>query len=103
MEINMNHDNDSHPHGGGEEPHHHHHEGHGDHHHLGEHEHHHDHHHDHHEVWKLNVQGVIIESLKPEIVVRQAIKEAGFNPDTPWIIVLKVAGEPKREVDLSFA
>ena len=38
----------------------------------------------------------------PEIVVRQAIKQAGFNPDTPWIIVLKVAGEPKREVDLSF-
>ncbi len=34
--------------------------------------------------------------------MRQAIKEAGFNPDTPWIIVLKVAGEPKREVDLSF-
>lgn len=99
----MNHENDSHPHGGGEEPHRHHHEGHGDHHHHGEHEHHHDHHHDHHDVWKLNVQGVIIESRTPEIVVRQAIKEAGFNPDTPWIIVLKVAGEPKREVDLSFA
>src|SRR6185312_7330913 len=70
-------------------------------HHHGDHEHHH-HQHDHHEVWKLNVQGVIIESRKPEIVVRHAIKEAGFNPDTPWIIVLKVAGEPKREVDLSF-
>lgn len=62
----------------------------------------HDDHHPHHEVWKLNVQGVVIESPKPEIVVRQAIKQAGFNPDTPWIIVLKVAGEPKREVDLSF-
>lgn len=87
----MNRENQSHPHGGGEEPHRHHHEGDGDH-----------HHHHHHEVWKLNVQGVIIESRNSEIVVRQAIKEAGFNPDTPWIIVLKVAGEPKREVDLSF-
>lgn len=58
--------------------------------------------HRHHAPWKLNVQGVIIESPQPEIVVRQAIKQAGFNPDTPWIIVLKVAGEPKREVDLSF-
>ena len=60
-----------------------------------------DEHHDH-GPWKLNVQGVIIESPQPEIVVRQAIKQAGFNPDTPWIIILKVAGEPKREVDLSF-
>jgi hypothetical protein len=64
----------------------------------------HQHHgHEHHDgPWKLNVQGVIIESRTPEIVVRQAIKEAGFNPDTPWIIVLKVVGEPKREVDLSY-
>jgi hypothetical protein len=60
------------------------------------------HHPDHHGPWKLNVQGVVIETPHPEIVVRQAIKQAGFNPDTPWIIVLKVAGEPKREVDLSF-
>lgn len=53
-------------------------------------------------LWKLNVQGVVIESRQPEITVRHAIKEAGFNPETPWIIVLKIAGEPKREVDLSF-
>lgn len=66
------------------------------------HDHHGEHEHHHHESWKLNVQGMIIESPSPEIVVRQAIKRAGFNPDTPWIIVLKVAGEPKREVDLSF-
>lgn len=102
----MNNENHPHQYGKGEESGHHHHEGghgddrHGHHHHHGEHEHH--PHHDHHEVWKLNVQGVIIESRKPEIVVRQAIKDAGLNPDAPWIIVLKVAGEPKREVDLSF-
>jgi hypothetical protein len=89
-------------HGGRDEPAHdghHHREHHHDHH--GEHEHH-DHHEHHHGPWKLNVQGVVIESPTPEIVVRQAIKQAGFNPDTPWIIVLKVAGEPKREVDLNF-
>jgi hypothetical protein len=50
----------------------------------------------------LNVQGVTIESPHPEIVVRHAIKQAGFNPDAPWIIVLKIVGEPKREVDLSY-
>lgn len=90
----MSQDNDPPLHGG------HHEEGERKHHHHGEHNHH--HHHDHQGQWKLNVQGVIIESPQPEIVVRQAIKQAGFNSDTPWIIVLKVAGEPKREVDLSF-
>lgn len=95
----MSQENHPHPHGQGEEPNPHHREGgHGDHDRHGGHE----HHHPHHEVWKLNVQGVIIESRKPEIVVREAIQQAGFNPDTPWIIVLKVAGEPKREVDLAF-
>jgi hypothetical protein len=51
--------------------------------------------------WKLNVQGVIIESLHPKIVVRDAIKLAGFDPDVGWIIILKVAGEPRKEVDLN--
>jgi hypothetical protein len=68
-----------------------------------EHGHHNEQHQHHREPpWRLNVQGVMIESPHPEIVVRQAIKQAGFNPDAPWIIVLKVAGEPKKEVDLSF-
>lgn len=84
----MDHENHSQPHRAGEPSLRHHPQSHGD--------------HQHHELWKLNVQGVMIESSKPEIVVRQAIKEAGFNPDAPWIIVLKVVGEPKREVDLSF-
>jgi hypothetical protein len=93
----MNHDKEPPLHGGERDPH-----EHGDR--RGEHEHHHgesEHHHQH-GPWKLNVQGVIIESPQPEIVVRHAVKQAGFNPDTPWIIILKVAGEPKREVDLSF-
>ena len=73
--------------------------------HDGHHQHHGDHQHDHHHdagPWKLSVQGVIIQSPHPEIGVRQAIKQAGFNPDTPWIIILKIAGEPKKEVDLNY-
>ncbi len=53
-------------------------------------------------LWTLNVQGVVIESRRPEITVRDAIKQAGFNPDAPWIIVLKIADAVKKEVDLSF-
>lgn len=56
----------------------------------------------HHHEWKLNVQGVMTEWHHPEVTVRDAIKKAGFNPDTPWIIVLKVAGEPRKEVDLAY-
>src|SRR6202171_3509657 len=77
-----------------------------DHNHDGHHQHHGEHHYDHHHhdvgPWKLNVQGVVIESPHPQIGVRQAIKQAGFNPDTPWIVILKIAGEPKKEVDLNF-
>ncbi|QQO20529.1 hypothetical protein JJB98_11685 [Bradyrhizobium diazoefficiens] len=73
-----------------------------DHSHDGHHHHHGEHPHHDGGPWKLNVQGVVIESPHPEIVVRHAIKQAGFNPDTPWIIILKVAGEPKKEVDLNY-
>lgn len=64
----------------------------------------HGHHHDNGVViqWKLNVQGVEIEVPCPKISVRDAIKLAGFNPETPWIIILKITGEPKKEVDLAF-
>jgi hypothetical protein len=94
--LTMDNENERPQHGGREETDAHKHGEHGDHDHHGEHEHH------HHGPWKLNVQGIIIETPHPEIVVRQAIKQAGFNPDTPWIIVLKIAGEPKKEVDLSY-
>jgi hypothetical protein len=50
--------------------------------------------------WKLNVQGVIVESRRPRINVRDAIKQAGFDPEAGWIIVLKVSGEPKKPVEL---
>ncbi|WP_407116132.1 E2/UBC family protein [Bradyrhizobium sp. LMG 9283] len=53
------------------------------------------------QTWKLNVQGVVIESRFPQIVVRDALKLAGFDPDAGWIIVLKIAGEPRKEVELN--
>lgn len=52
--------------------------------------------------WKLNVQGVLLEIYEPTITVRQAIKDAGFDPAKNWIIILRVRGEPKREVGLDY-
>ena len=49
--------------------------------------------------WKMNVQGVKIESDIPEISVRDALLKAEFNPDQGWIIILKSASG-KRQVDL---
>ncbi|TIP49783.1 MAG: hypothetical protein E5X77_09420 [Mesorhizobium sp.] len=49
------------------------------------------------EVWKLNVQGKIIESMTPTITVIDALTRAGFDPDA-WIIILKVEGQPKRQL-----
>lgn len=52
-------------------------------------------------LWKLNVQGVVLELTTPSIVVRDALIKAGFNPDQGWQIFLKVAGEKKRPVELT--
>lgn len=52
-------------------------------------------------VWKLNVQGVLLELPAPMVVVREALVLAGFNPDQGWQIFLKVAGHPKQPVQLT--
>jgi len=52
--------------------------------------------------WKLNVQGVLLVVHEPTIVVRQAVKDAGFDPNKNWIIILRVHGQPKREVGLDY-
>lgn len=52
-------------------------------------------------VWKLNVQGVVLEFAAPTVVVREALVLAGFNPDQGWQIFLKVAGQPKQSVQLT--
>ena len=51
-------------------------------------------------AWKLNVQGVTIESDTPTIVVSDAMIKAGFDVGQSWHIFLKVAGQAKREVAL---
>lgn len=51
--------------------------------------------------WKLNVQGVVIESRLPEITVRDAMIRAGFDIEAKWIIILKsIAG--RKQVDLDY-
>lgn len=52
-------------------------------------------------VWKLNVQGVVLELFAPTIVVREALVLAGFNPDQGWQIFLKIAGQQKQLVELT--
>lgn len=51
--------------------------------------------------WKLNVQGVVIKSRSSTIVAKDAIRKAGFDPEAAWIIVLKIAGEPRKEIDIT--
>jgi hypothetical protein len=52
-------------------------------------------------LWVLNVQGVRLEVHEPTIAAREAISQAGFNPDQGWHIFLKGAGQPKQPVELS--
>ncbi|MER8408155.1 multiubiquitin domain-containing protein [Mesorhizobium sp. M1307] len=49
------------------------------------------------QVWKLNVQGKRLESRTPTIAVVDALTRAGFDPNA-WIIILKVEGQPKRQL-----
>ncbi len=51
-------------------------------------------------VWKLNVQGVVREYHVPVVKIRDALANAGFDPNAGWIIHLKVQGQPNRKVDL---
>jgi len=52
------------------------------------------------EPWQINVQGVPVESDKPTILARHAIKQAGFDPDAGRLINLKITGEPRQEISL---
>lgn len=51
------------------------------------------------EVWELNVQGKKIVATTPVISVVDALTRAGFDPNA-WIIILKVAGQPKRQLSV---
>ncbi len=50
--------------------------------------------------WKLNVHGVVIEAATSTITAEAAMAQAGFDTTKPWHIYFKVAGAPKREVQL---
>ncbi|MCS4092640.1 multiubiquitin domain-containing protein [Rhizobium sp. BK176] len=50
-------------------------------------------------TWELNVQGVTIMSNTPTISVVDALTRAGFDPNV-WIIVLRVQGQPKRQLEI---
>lgn len=52
-------------------------------------------------VWKLNVQGKILEIHAPAIVVRDAVTLAGLDPKGNWLIFLKVEGQEKRALQMS--
>ncbi len=53
-------------------------------------------------VWKLNVQGVVLDLTQPTISVRDAMIKAGFDVNARWYIFLKVHGQPKKEVALDY-
>lgn len=52
-------------------------------------------------VWELVVQNVKIKSDTPEIRASDAMTQAGFDEASAWIITLKVAGQPKRQINAS--
>jgi len=49
-------------------------------------------------VWKLRVQSVTLEYGTPEVIVRDAMKRAGFDPTKAWQIFLLVEGQPKKSL-----
>ncbi|WP_310622407.1 multiubiquitin domain-containing protein [Flexibacterium corallicola] len=51
--------------------------------------------------WKLNVQGVVLSFTKPFVIVKEALAEAGFDPNSGWIAILKRKGEPKLQVAMN--
>ncbi|MBD8066041.1 multiubiquitin domain-containing protein [Devosia sp. PTR5] len=52
------------------------------------------------DVWKLNVQGKVIVSKSSTISAADAMAEANFDPNA-WIMILKVQGQPKRQLQPS--
>ncbi|MBM1689279.1 multiubiquitin domain-containing protein [Sulfitobacter geojensis] len=51
--------------------------------------------------WKLNVQGVLLTLTTPLIAVKDALAQAGFDPNDNWIAILKRKGEAKLQVALT--
>jgi len=53
-----------------------------------------------HRTWKLQVQGMNLTFEMPSVRARDAVREAGIDPNKPWQLFLKVQGEPKREIGM---
>lgn len=51
--------------------------------------------------WKLNVQGVFLTLTTPLIAVKDALVQAGFDPNANWIAILKRKGEAELQVTLT--
>ena len=52
--------------------------------------------------WKLNVQGVLLTLHEPTITALDAVERAGFDKTKPWIIVLRIQGQPRQEIAPDF-
>lgn len=52
-------------------------------------------------TWKLEVQGEMTEWAGPQVLVRDALVKANIDPAKPWIVMLKVKGQPIRPVALT--
>ncbi|MHA6933592.1 multiubiquitin domain-containing protein [Ralstonia pseudosolanacearum] len=53
-------------------------------------------------VWRLKVQGVLLDYAEPLVKVGDAMRRAGFDPSKAWHIFLIVQDQPKREVTVDF-
>jgi hypothetical protein len=51
-------------------------------------------------AWKLKVQGILLTILTPVIVVRDALIQAGIDPDTGWTAALKFKDSPREPIGL---
>ena len=51
--------------------------------------------------WKLNVQGVPLTLSTHLVLVKDALAQAGFDPNAGWIAILKRKGEAKLQVALT--
>ncbi len=52
-------------------------------------------------TWKLEVQGEMTQWDGPQVLVRDALVKANIDPAKPWIVMLKVKGQPIRPVALT--
>lgn len=50
--------------------------------------------------WKLKVQDVVLAISTPTIMVRDALVQAGIDPDSGWTAAIKYTDAPREAIDL---